>query len=136
MSTDAERRRIASNLRDMGVRLRDGFDRSQIPMALAIITGSIEKHVISWETILDKLADLIEPEPELVCPPDGVDWPVDADGLPLDPRATYELDGYRVRIWTLGYFRRGTADEVEIEYGDGDDYDAVDPRKLRKVVSE
>lgn len=65
MATDEERRQMASDLRNLGVRLRDGsIDRSQIPVALAIITGSIEKHVISWETILDGLADLIDPEGE------------------------------------------------------------------------
>lgn len=59
--TNEERRQIASDLRDLSVKLRDGgIDRPRIPEALAIITGSIEKHVISWETILDKLAGLIE----------------------------------------------------------------------------
>lgn len=62
MASDEERREAAARLRDFD-QLRELFRESSICAFLS----ALDAGYVDWEHVCDRLADLIEPEPELTC---------------------------------------------------------------------
>lgn len=65
MPTDDERRKIARKLRAAAVYLPDDIDSDDLEMAIATTVCNYD--VPNVERLLNRLADLIEPEPERTC---------------------------------------------------------------------
>lgn len=65
MITDDERRKIARKLRAAAVYLPDDIDSDDLEMAIATTVCNYD--VPNVERLLNRLADLIEPEPERTC---------------------------------------------------------------------
>lgn len=64
MPTNEERREVARNLRKLHL---GGGSNDLIELTLSDATGSWHENGMSWDYITERLADLIEPEPERTC---------------------------------------------------------------------
>ena len=64
--------------------------------------------------------------------PEGVEWPRDADGEPIDPTAEYECEGEDVRIWSMHYFETGVVNELDVEFVRDANLDVRPTWKLRR----
>lgn len=67
--TNEERREVAARLRDYE-RLRAVFIESNV----CAFSDALDSDYLDWEQICARLADLIEPEPELTCRNDADAW--------------------------------------------------------------
>lgn len=140
-SGKTEARTAAERLRDLaGGVMRWGHDDREAVVGLSEVQITSEwgeahpdEAAMTWPQLLRDIADQAEREAaggtgKL---PVGVAWPADGDGRPLDTTAAYDLDGARIRIWSISYFGRPVPCEVEVVF---DDYsiDATDPRRLHE----
>ena len=64
MVTDAERREVAARLRELHL---GGGSKDLIELTLSDAIGAWRESGMSWDFITERLADLIEPEPERTC---------------------------------------------------------------------
>ena len=64
MIADSERREVARRLRELHL---GGGSKDLIELTLSDAIGAWRKSGMSWDFITERLADLIEPEPERTC---------------------------------------------------------------------
>lgn len=85
-NSDDERREVAENLRNLTIGYSIQYKEQFFDELAEVVVGFEDYH--DFDVVLDKLADLIEPEPERTC------HPVIEDETEVCSNCGYDIDGY------------------------------------------